>query len=559
MHTRPSTENAGTAPADERTAGTDGGHKPVFLVILAGVVVLGVALTLYRIGVKSFWVDEGSSVWVASLDWPRFFQVVTESEANAGLYYFLLHLWMGLGSSEGFLRALSLLFAVGTIPMLYALMMRLFARPMVALAACVVFVVNAYFVHYAQEARGYALAMLLVSTGSYFFVRIVQGGGRGAALGYALAMSAALYAHFFAFFVILAHVASLPLRGLRRLPYRKLGLAGGELVLLSAPLVLFALTKDVGQVDWLRRPQPGYLLTALKIMTGEASQPQLILVYGALAVAAIAGALVERFTRSERSQRAWGVGLVLLWGLVPVVGSFVVSQYKPLFHPRFLIVALPALASIAALGMAALRVRVLSAAAFVVVIALAVPSLPRWYKTPKEPWREVFTFVASRSQPGDVIVSYAPTVRRTLEYYVVRNDAADEFPEPAFPVGDWGEYPVKLVPFHPDVPRIRIASANAQRVWYAVGHAPRRQRIRLEAVILSRCPHRVGQWFRFRLSLYDTCGTTAGGAPPGAGRVVTRGCRVRRRPNHRPIRLSPATKSATADPDRGSGSPLGRN
>lgn len=517
MQTRPSKESAGTAPADDRTARADGGHNPVFLVILGGVVALGVALALYRIGAKSLWVDEGSSVWIASLDWPRFWQVVTQSEANAGLYYFLLHLWMELGSSEGFLRALSLLFAVGTAPVLYALMMRLFARPIVALAACVILVVNAYFVHYAQEARGYALAMLLVSTGSYFFVRMVQGGGRGAALGYALAMSAALYAHFFAFFVILAHVASLPLRGLRRLPYRMLGLAGGALALLSAPLVLFALTKDVGQVDWLRRPGPDHLLTALRIMTGEASQPQLVYVYGALAVAAVAGALVDRFTRSERSEHAWGIGLVLLWGLVPVVGSFIVSQYKPLFHPRFLIVALPPLASIAALGMAALRVRVLSAAAFVLVIALAVPSLPRWYEKSKEPWREVFGFVAARSQPGDVIVSYVPTVRRTLEYYVVRNDAADEFPEPAFPEGDWGEYPVKLVPFRPDVPRIRTASANAQRVWYAVGHAPRYQRIRVEAVILSRCPHRVGQWFRFRLRLYDSCGTTSGNALPGAG------------------------------------------
>jgi uncharacterized membrane protein len=64
------------------------------------------------------------------------------------LYYFLLRFWLTLGGSEGFVRGLSVLFSVATIPITFFLGARLFGRR-AGLLASLLLAVNAYHIHYA--------------------------------------------------------------------------------------------------------------------------------------------------------------------------------------------------------------------------------------------------------------------------------------------------------------------------------------------------------------------------------------------------------------------------
>ena len=81
-----------------------------------------------------------------------------------GVYFLLLHFWLMLGSSLGFLRGLSVLFSVATIPVIYALGARLFGRNAGLIAAWLL-AINAFHIRYAQEIRGYAMVALLCDAG----------------------------------------------------------------------------------------------------------------------------------------------------------------------------------------------------------------------------------------------------------------------------------------------------------------------------------------------------------------------------------------------------------
>src|SRR5262249_33952265 len=118
-------------------------HRGIRQTLLASITLCSMLLRFHALGAKSIWLDEGISIAIARLPWSQLLRVLWQREANMTLYYLLLRCWMTLGSSEGFIRALSVLFSVATVPLLYALGSRLFGRPAGLLAAWLL-AINAY-------------------------------------------------------------------------------------------------------------------------------------------------------------------------------------------------------------------------------------------------------------------------------------------------------------------------------------------------------------------------------------------------------------------------------
>ena len=125
------------------------------------------------------------------------------------------------GSSEGFIRALSVVFSVATIPVVYALGHRLFGRKTGLLAAWLL-AANAYHVRYAQEARGYALVVFLAALSTWLLVRNLQDPRRARWGIYALVSALAVYAHFYAALILLAQAGSLMFLPPENLPWQEL-------------------------------------------------------------------------------------------------------------------------------------------------------------------------------------------------------------------------------------------------------------------------------------------------------------------------------------------------
>jgi mannosyltransferase len=149
--------------------------RPDFL-FYAGILPLAAVLTLLFLGEKSIWLDEAFSVTIAQMEWPDFFYTLSHYEANGGFYYFLLHLWVNLGQSEFALRSLSVIFALGVVVMIYRLGVYLNGTR-TGLVAALLATLNAFFILFAQEARGYMLALLLTTLSAYFFLHAIEKSG----------------------------------------------------------------------------------------------------------------------------------------------------------------------------------------------------------------------------------------------------------------------------------------------------------------------------------------------------------------------------------------------
>jgi len=150
-------------------------------------------------------------------------RLLYEDAAKMCLYYVLLHWWMNLGQSEFALRSLSVIFALATVPVTYAIG-KCTVGKRVGIVSALLLTVNAFFLRYAQEARGYSFVLLLVTLSSYFFVKSVQRPSWKLWIAYIASSVLAGYAHIYACLVLIAHAISLAFLRRRDVPWRQVAI-----------------------------------------------------------------------------------------------------------------------------------------------------------------------------------------------------------------------------------------------------------------------------------------------------------------------------------------------
>lgn len=413
----------------------------------AAATALAVGFGLYHLGTRSLWGDEAFSVTLARQPAGEFWRVVSTSQANMSLYYVLLKGWVVLGDREAVVRALSLLAAALAVPVLYTAAARLFGRRIATFAALLL-AVNGFFLRYAQEARSYSLVLLLTALATLLLVTLEEGPARrDLEIAYVVVAALALYAHFFAIFVLGGHLLALWIAG-RRLRAQLVRLAA--VGLLALPLALFALFRDAGQVSHLRRPTPSYVELTLREIAG--GRRLLLLVYAAAVVVAVVSWLRRRDRR-----RDWPMAVAVTWAATPVVGALLVSIGKPLFAPRFLVVALPGIVLLVAVGLARLPAPVtLGAVAF--VLALSAFHVLRTQGTPQEDFRAATAFVLANDRPGDVVAFYRTSRRIPFEYYA-RRAGIRTLPRSLLPTSPYGRFDMVV-----DYRHTRITPAELERI-----------------------------------------------------------------------------------------------
>lgn len=439
-------------------AATDrpGRNTPIVVVLTIMAAVLGIV----DLGTKSLWFDEGTSVAIAGLDWRGLLMEATvQGEANMFLYHVLLHVWLGFGQSEAVIRSLSVVLAVTTVPIFYLLAARLF-DDRVAATATSLLVLNAFFVHYAQEARGYSLVLLLVTSSSYLMVRAVDRPTWLSWLLYAGISALSLYAHLFAGLVLLAHVISLSIRR-PWVPIRKVATAYGLVAAAGLPLLLFIFTGDRGQISWIPELSLSSIGAAFETLSGDNGWPLLLAYF----VACLSALLPAVDAWRSHTALAWTHSFVLCWLSIPVVISLAVSLVKPVFLDRYLIVALPALVLTAAFGISRLRWWWVRLAALVLMLSLAGQGLLAWYtQYEKEDWRAAAAYVLDESQPGDAVIFYRPRARNPFAYYLERLPADAENLDPMYPSVGWGTY-LPLPDARAEMPEALTAVSRYSRIW----------------------------------------------------------------------------------------------
>lgn len=405
-------------------------------------------VTCWNLGTPSFWRDEAVTIDVAQRSLSDTIRLLSHIDAVHGAYYLLMHpVAATLGIGETAMRLPSAAAAALAAAMTAVLGRRL-ATPGVGLAAGLLVAGAPTISRYAQEARQYTLVTALAVTATYLLVRVVETGGRRGTLpAYGLSLVLLAAGHLMALLLLAAHAVALCTVRPGRVLVRRWSLTVAAALLAVVPLAVVALPQR-GQVDWIPRPAPHDVTDLLGFLSGSArlTVPVVSLVVlcllprrrrrsgqaepgeasgdagmedAAASDAAASDDAAPDATAPDAAARAVGLhGLALAWALLPPALLLGISLIKPLYLPRYVLYSLPAVALLAAAGLARLRWW----AALPVGVAMAVLAVPahqeiRLPAARADDLRLMAATIRAGARPGDTIVFHHTLYRRVMAAY----------------------------------------------------------------------------------------------------------------------------------------------
>jgi mannosyltransferase len=422
----------------------------------AGLALLTGALFL---GSKGFTSDEAVSVTMARLPWHRFGDLVVHRETNGSLYFTLLHLFTDGNGGEWAVRALSLAAFVAAAGTFFLLVRRLLDARTAAIAA-ILFAIDPLHVEYAQTAREYLLALLLVVGSTYLFVRGVQEPSAAVWALYAGVSALSVYTFLLAAAVPAAHALSLAALPRARVPWRLAVVSLGGFCALLLPLVYFLTqTEASGGVSWASGNLPGRLAVSFR---DHFPRAVLVVLLAALTV----GLALAWWQVAARFP--WPATLMVAWLVVPAYLVTVAGLvWQPLFIVRYFMIFAPPLLVLAAWALSRLRGPAL-AVAVAAVLMVGGFGLVRWYDDGAgADYRGASGYVAASGHPGDGVLFYAPYVRMPFELYFQGTAAARSGRVRAvYPADPWNRTSARFIEAvsMPEKPIVE-ALGGYRRVW----------------------------------------------------------------------------------------------
>ncbi|MGZ4236572.1 MAG: glycosyltransferase family 39 protein [Solirubrobacteraceae bacterium] len=377
--------------------------------LLAGIVIIGAAIRFSTLDQQSFWLDEATTWGIVSHGLGHVLSTVPKTESTPPLYYVLVWLWSRVfGTGEVGLRTFSALCGTMTIPVMWAVGRRL-ASERIGLVAALVTAVNPLLFWYSQEARTYALLVLLSALSLLAFLRALEQPSVGRLLAWGTVCALTVLAHYFGAFVVVGEAVwllfALRRRGVLTVAGAAVGLA--PIVVVGAALVPLVIRQNDGRASFISTASGSlpYRLGQLvkQDILGD-GQPlkALLLAVGLVLVALALVLLVTRATRAER-----GAALMMLAiGAGGVVLAFVVAAVvTDYFDTRNLLATWPPMALVVAVGFGATRAGRWGAAGLAGLVVLSLVCIANVVRDPdfqRDNWR------------GAVQALGAPTTTRAI-------------------------------------------------------------------------------------------------------------------------------------------------
>jgi mannosyltransferase len=421
----------------------------VVTILLLLAVLLALGLRFYQLDAQSLWYDEGFSVYLARMDVAEITER-TAADIQPPLYYYLLHAWIGLvGDSEAALRGLSILFGVLTVPLMYAVGWQLFRSRWAGLLAAFLVAASPLHVWYGQEIRMYSLLTFLCLLSSYFLLLAISAEKNWQNLAlwsaYTLTSIAALYTHYFAFFILAFQALYLLLvwsaAGFRPARLFVGGLLSGIVTLLAylpwLPNLLTRYGADVSYWPGRLKLQEALLDSSLSFIGGE-SMPEpvgilLAIGYGLVFVLCLFALLLRAISRARRpvSGARLPILFLVLYLLVPPALILLLSYNSPKFNARYVMISHPALLLVLSGGLAALWERRASyvgnlmrgaVAAMALIFVLGVSAYANYnaFRDPvfsREDFRGVARYVRRHIAPDETVILTSGHMFPVFDYY----------------------------------------------------------------------------------------------------------------------------------------------
>jgi mannosyltransferase len=392
---------------------------------------------------RSLFTDEAYSLALAQRGFGHMFGLFGY-EANGTPYPIVLWpLIRVFGSSEALLRAPAVVAGTLSIPALWWAARR-FVSSGWALLAAALLAISPMAIWYSQMARPYAYVMLATCLAFGALPRALdRGSGRGRWAGYVAAMALLAYCDILAAPIVLPAQALIARRagpdGFRRW-LRSLAV----LLVACVPLIVAAVIARGRRnaLYWLPKPDRTLVTQTLQEFSGGFSGLTAVRWATIAAGALLLGAALWSLRRRRDDTQRAGFAIALSWGVLPVVLLMAVSLIRPLFWPRYAIVALPGLSLLAALAAARLwqeRRGMLVAGACLAAIFLAAGAADLRQRTAvQEDWPTSMAWLRAERLPGQPVIVDSMIVLPSIGYY----DRALRARDGALVVQEWHDRPV---------------------------------------------------------------------------------------------------------------------
>ena len=400
---------------------------------------------LYRLGAPSIWFDEALSIERARQSLPVLWKIIFATQPNMALYYLMLHYWLSFTRLFGWLptefvvRFPSAIFAALSAIVIYLFGRRFMGR-MAGLVSAGLYVINAIQLTYAQETRSYSMQLLLVCYSWYAFLA-AQTDKRQKLwwVCYAITTTLAVYTHLFSEFIILAQMitycclAVLSNSWREQARHRYLAFIASLVGIFVASLPILIASRYADKTGWLPAPHVSDIVHFLTSIAGGNKVYFLVLSLACLlSVASIFFTRINRprqlatpsypIAPPSRTAHVQVTLVMLCWFVIPLMVSYVVSLGSiRLFSARYLVIIVPPVLYLAALGIETLPRQSVRSRLIAVLFVIATFSVPFYYQSAQvEDWKQATFWLQSHHQAHDGIACYdnAEGCQLDIEYYL---------------------------------------------------------------------------------------------------------------------------------------------
>jgi len=429
-------------------------------VLLLLIVLLALALRLYRLDAQELWGDESVSVSARRLSETQV--LLGRTDVHPPLYFFTLREAMiPLGDSLFAIRFVSAFWGVLVAPLVYRIGKRTL-NDRVGVLAALIAAVSALQVFYSQEARMYTMATAWTAASLWCTVELLWRSGpsspallpvrsKEAWIAFILTSLIGMYTHYFVAFVVSAEGLALLWAARRdRAMFIRLAVATAIVSVVYAPWIpiqrQYAMTQAYARWELLT---PAVLADVVKqtLISWSVAKYNVIptkpfpaadwgtVIVVAVALVGMIGAIRTRRLEAALMPLAAAVVLVLGWAINPIL---------PVFQDRYLMIGTPAYLVLVAAGLNQISnfrfqipnlqsaiPRAMLAVGVVAVMAPQVVALRAWFTDPsfvKGEYGKAMKFISGRAQSGDVLLLNNYIQWGLFDYYQPANVPAQLIP-----------------------------------------------------------------------------------------------------------------------------------
>jgi len=423
--------------------------------------ILGTFFFFWHLDYKSLWLDESMSVYY-SISLKNLFGAIISYESNMWFYYFLLYIWLHLGSTEFTIRALSALFAVITIIGVYWLG-NIIKNRQLGLIAAGLFIINTYTVTFSQEARSYSLLACLLTYLSIFFYYCLIKGSHINWIYYTILALLSIYTHIYAIIIIMLQLILIYLFK-KKTNNIHLFLSIASIILFSVPLLLLA-KRHLQNIAWI--PQPIFY-DFYKVLLAFTSQNIFLLVIFLILI--FWGIWKVTKVKNEDIKILF-YRYLLLWAFFPIIFLYIFSiVIKPVFMERYFAISIVGFILLVATGIESIKNNYIKCLLSILIFIISIYSLQLFYKNvTNENWKNLGNFIQSNREKEDKIIIYPNFTYAPVWYYVFDKVEVKAKSKNNIYIHDYLKNDSKDL-YIDDKLQLEKTVMNTKRLWFITSH-----------------------------------------------------------------------------------------